>query len=85
MHPPILTWTSFETSKVCTQSLLPTPRYTWVNDLVQAPLRWTGIRPRSVLLAKAHNFRQVEALRCSQYIEEAEEAGQPACPDALLR
>lgn len=66
------------------KSLLPTSHYTWVNYLVQAPLRWTGIRPRSVLLAKAHNFRQVEALRCSQYIEEVEEAGQPACPDALL-
>lgn len=63
----------------------PPPKYTWANYLVQAPLCWTGIQPRSVLLAKARNFWQVEALRCSQYIEEVEEADQPASLDALLR
>lgn len=85
MHPPVLTWPSSETSKVCTTVVIAAPQCTQANYLVQAPLRRTGTQPRSVLLAKAHNFWQVEALRCSQYMEEAEEAGQPASPDALLR
>lgn len=87
MHPPILTWPSFKTSKVCTTVMIAAPQYTQANYLVQASLRWTGTQPRSVLLAKAHNFWQVEARRCSQYMEEAEEAGQPAsqprCPSSV--